>query len=65
MVFHFLCQSIAKGNASRTFSRLLMGRYEGSIQRELEKKGRDLLGNARLDLRASGYGYQNYFQEHN
>ena len=42
-----------------------MGRYEGSIRLELKtKRVRALLGNSRLDIRASSYDYHDYFQEH-
>ena len=42
-----------------------MGRHEGNIRKEPEaKRVRALLSNLRLDLRTSGYDYQNSFQEH-
>ena len=74
IVYHLLCQAVVKGTASSTFSRhkylddrnavwnLLIERYEGAIQREPEaKQVRAFLGNLRLDLRTSGYEYQNKF----
>ena len=76
-VHHFLCQAVVKWTASSAFSRAtfvcdgsaawrqLMGRHEGNTQKEPDaKRVRALLSNLRLDLRTSGYDYQNFFQDH-
>ena len=77
IVFYLLWQAIVKGTASSTFSRnkyldnknaawnLLIERYEEAIQQEPEAKWvRAFLANLWLDLRTSGYKYQNKFQEY-
>ena len=71
MVYHLPLQAVAKGTASRTFTRarflydgntawkLLVERNEGVIQREPEaKRTRASLANLRLDLRMSGFECQ-------